>query len=119
MEPIDLTLALSATDGDVGLLQEVVDAFLEEYPALLAELEPAIQAGESSVVQRASHKIKGTLRLFGDVPPRELAERLEKMGATSSLEDAKATFESLKLSLNSLRHQVLEAMRDIATTSPE
>ena len=65
MHPIDLTLALKATDGDVELLKIVVEAFLDEYPTLMARLEPAIKSTDSSLIRRASHTIKGTLRLFG------------------------------------------------------
>lgn len=113
MKSIDLTLALKATDGDIGLLQEVLEAFFEEYPTLLAELEPALQMGDSTVVQRASHTINGSLRLFGNKLSRELAERLEGMGASGSLGEAKETLESLKLSLASLRSQLLAAMKDL------
>ena len=113
MEPFDLSLAMKATDGDLELLKAVIDAFLEEYPALLAELEPAIQAGDSAVIQRASHTIKGTLRLFGNVPSKELAEQLEEMGSTGSLRNAVETYDSLKLALASLRRQLLDAMKNL------
>ncbi len=113
MEPLDLSLAIKATDGDLDLLQVVIEAFLEEYPALLAELETAIRAGDNTVVQRASHTIKGTLRLFGNVPSKELAERLEEMGCTGSLSNAAETYDSLKLSLASLRRQLSDAMKNL------
>ena len=113
MQPLDLSLALKATDGDLDLLHDVVEAFLEEYPTLLAELEPALKAGDCAVVQRASHTIKGTLRLFGNVPSRELAERLEEMAASDSLVDAPKTFESLKKSLESLRRSLVVAMKNL------
>ncbi len=113
MQPLDLSLALKAADGDVDLLRDVLEAFLEEYPTLLAELEPALKAGDSAVVQRASHTIKGTLRLFGNVPSKELAERLEEMGASGSLDDAPKTYEALKQSLESLRRSLLDAMKNL------
>ena len=113
MEPLDLSLAIKAADGDLELLQVVIEAFLEEYPALLAELETAIRAGDSVVVQRASHTIKGTLRLFGNVPSKELAERLEEMGCTGSLRMATETYDSLKLSLASLGRQLSHAMKNL------
>ena len=113
MDPIDLSLALKATDGDRVLLQEVVEAFVEEYPTLLVELETAIHTGNNAVVQRSSHTIKGTLRLFGNVPARELAEQLEEMGSTGSLGNAAETYESLKLSLASLQRQLSVAMKNL------
>ena len=50
MQPIDLSFALKATDGDIELLREVVGSFLEEYPTLLAQLEAALRAGDNAVV---------------------------------------------------------------------
>ncbi len=113
MESIDLKPALKATDGDIGLLQEVLEAFLEEYPKLLEELEPALKTGNSAVVQRASHTIKGSLRLFGNDRSKELVEQLEGMGATGTLGEAKEILESLKLTLASLRGQLLSAMKEL------
>ncbi|HUP79375.1 MAG TPA: Hpt domain-containing protein [Pirellula sp.] len=112
MPPIDLSNALKATDGDLQLLQEVLEAFLDEYPTLLAQLEAALLAGNNVVVQRASHTIKGTLRLFGNVPSQAIAEILEQKGVSGSLENARESFESLKLSLATLRLQLLEAMKN-------
>jgi len=111
MEPIDLTQALKATDGDIALLQEVLEAFFEEYPTLLRDLESALQTGDSAVVQRASHTIKGSLRLFGNVRSKELAERLERMGAAGTLGDAMESYETLKQILASLESQLQEAMK--------
>ena len=117
MQPIDLSFALKATDGDIELLREVVGSFLEEYPTLLAQLEAALRAGDNAVVQRSSHTIKGTLRLFGKVPSQELAGLLEDMGASGSLENATETYESLKLSLTALRRQLLDAMKNLGVGS--
>ena len=113
MDRIDLSIALKATDGDYELLQVVIEAFVEEYPMLLSELESAIQAGDSVVVQRSSHTIKGTLRLFGNVPAREFAEQLEEMGSTGSLGNAAETYGSLQRSMASLRRQLSLAMKDL------
>ena len=111
MQPIDFTLALKATDGDVELLKDVIEAFLEEYPVLLAEIEPAILAGDRAVVQRASHTIKGTLRLFGNVPAKGFAECLETMGQSGDLKHAAEIVDSLKVALASLRMQLTDAMK--------
>lgn len=113
METINLALALKATDGDVDLLKDVVTAFLDEYPSLLAELEPAVLANDHAVIRRVSHTIKGTLRLFGDVPAKVLAERLEEMGQTGVLECAPETFLSLRSALVTFRSQLVAAVDDL------
>jgi len=37
-----ITTALKSTDGDIELLRDVIDMFLEEYPTLILQLETAI-----------------------------------------------------------------------------
>jgi len=114
MQPIDLSAALKATDGDVELLAEVVEAFLDEYPDLLTHLEPALAERNLAHVQRISHTIKGGLRLFGNVPSHAFAERLEEMGASGCLENGAETLESLKSSLALLRGQLLDALKNLS-----
>ena len=111
MQPIDLSTALSATDGDVDLLREVIGSFLDEYPKLLIELANAIELGDFARVRRASHTIKGTLRIFGDLSAREIAGELEEMGKTECLTLADAKCKSLKLSLAALHQQLADKLR--------
>ena len=106
--------ALKTTDGDTDLLRVVVEAFLEEYPTLLMQLEQAIPRGDYAEVRRASHTIKGTLRLFGSTPSRDLAADLEAMGQTESLEHASLKLASLKDSLELLRSRLVLGLQTLS-----
>ena len=111
MQLLDLSQALKATEGDVILLREVIQAFLDEYPSLLTEIEGAIQAGDAVAVQRASHTISGTLRLFGEVAPRQLSRELEAIGRSGDLGAAQAMHQALTASLKLFRQQLLESIK--------
>jgi HPt (histidine-containing phosphotransfer) domain-containing protein len=113
---LDLSAALKATEGDIDLLRDVVDAFLEEYPTLLAELERALGTRDTTTIRRASHTLRGSLRLFGDAISRELAERLEGMGVTGELDHARSTYQALQHSLDNLRKQLCSAMQKLGNT---
>lgn len=113
MQSPDMSLALKSTEGDVDLLKDVIEAFLEEYPLLLAEIGSAIESANSAAVQRASHTIKGPLRLFGEVPAHEFSRRLEEIGQSGDLANAEPTLQSLKSSLETLRQQLLESMKTL------
>jgi HPt (histidine-containing phosphotransfer) domain-containing protein len=52
-------VALSYVDGDLGLLQEMAETFLADYPPRLAELQVAIATGDSQALMRAAHSLKG------------------------------------------------------------
>ena len=50
---------LDRIDGDVDLLKEVVEIFLQDTPGLLADLYTAIKHGDAESVERAAHTLKG------------------------------------------------------------
>jgi len=93
---IVLTEALKVVDGDLKLLTEVVGIFLAESPRLLAEIENGIGRGDSVVVCRAAHTIKGGLRMFGAQSAYDLACRIEGLGRNGDIAGATEDFRHLK-----------------------
>ena len=114
MELPDLTQALKATEGDVDLLREVVEAFLEECPLRLIELKAAIESNDCVAVRRAGHTIAGNLRLFGDVPPCAYSRELEEMGRIGDLHGAQQVYQSLKTTLEDFGQQLSISMKALS-----
>jgi two-component system sensor histidine kinase/response regulator len=50
---------LHRIDGDVELLKEVIEIFLEDTPGLLTNLYAGIKSGDTVTVERAVHTLKG------------------------------------------------------------
>jgi len=50
---------LHRIDGDVELLKEVIEIFLEDTPVLLTNLYAGIKQGDAVAVERAVHTLKG------------------------------------------------------------
>jgi signal transduction histidine kinase/CheY-like chemotaxis protein/HPt (histidine-containing phosphotransfer) domain-containing protein len=74
---INWTAALAGAGNDEELLREVVQAFLEEYPRLLAQLHSAIACEDVGAALRAAHTLKTTLHHVGAlelVPPARQLE---------------------------------------------
>jgi HPt (histidine-containing phosphotransfer) domain-containing protein len=84
---VDWRVALQAVQQDQNLLREVVEAFLEEYPRLLAELQTGLSTGNAAVTRRAAHTLKGSLRYFGAQRGCEAAQRLEELSRQERLEE--------------------------------
>ena len=74
--------------NDERLLRLVVEACVEEYPRLLADLRDAISKQDSPAVCRAAHAIKGSIRTFGATRAFDLAYQLETMGKAGDLSRA-------------------------------
>ncbi len=85
---INWEAAMSVVAGDRQLLQEVVEAFLEECPGLMAQARVAVNAGDANQIRRAGHTLKGVMRTLGLETAALLAADLEEMGKSAKLESA-------------------------------
>ena len=66
-------------------ITELVGAFLEEAPALIAQLRPALIAGDAETFRRAAHSVKSNAATFGATRLSELAKELEFMARENRL----------------------------------
>ena len=86
-------------DGDLELLRELVEIFAQEGPRMLAQIQEAIAHGSASDLEKASHKLKGSLLQFSAHGAAAAAHELEEMGSRGAVAGA----ESL---LNKLRNEI-------------
>jgi HPt (histidine-containing phosphotransfer) domain-containing protein len=105
--PLDQTALTSLLDmvgGDNGFLAEMIDTFLTEGPALLAEMESAVVAGDAPALRRAAHTLKSNSRTFGALRLGDLCQQIEEQAAAGQLDG--------------LPDQVQAAARELATVTP-
>ena len=79
--PIDPAVyaELKATTGPEFVV-ELVNTFLDEAPAMLAELRSARTAGDADRFRRAAHSLKSNANTFGALRLAALARELELKG---------------------------------------
>jgi PAS domain S-box-containing protein len=99
---IDWDAALKICGGDHALLRDIAEAFLEEQPRRLDEIQKAIDAGDWELLHRAAHTIKGSMRYFGAKAVFDRAFGLEQLAAQQSLEGAEEILGLLKQELAKL-----------------
>ena len=80
---------LNMVEGDVELLVSLIDIFLGELDALVSAVREAVAQQDASAIQFASHKLKGSARVFGDNPVTDACLALEVMGRNRELANAK------------------------------
>ncbi|MBI2826356.1 MAG: PAS domain S-box protein [Planctomycetia bacterium] len=85
---VDWSVAMDTVGGDRQLLQDIVSAFQEEAPRLLADLRRAVDAGDADGLRRAAHTLKGSLRYFGVSGLYDRAFELEARGRQGRLAGA-------------------------------
>jgi HPt (histidine-containing phosphotransfer) domain-containing protein len=111
-KPIDLAVytELQATSG-VEFVVELVDTFLKEAPAMLAELRSARADSNAERFRRVAHSLKSNANTFGAVSLAAQARELELKGLdTQPTRDAaalaalEATYAHVAAELKALRN---------------
>jgi HPt (histidine-containing phosphotransfer) domain-containing protein len=64
-------------DADGAFLRELIEIYLQDTPARLAELEAALARGDAPTLMRAAHTIKGSSSNFGAARFAQLAHEIE------------------------------------------
>ncbi len=90
---------------------ELVDTFLEDAPALLAELRSARAAADADRFRRAAHSLKSNSHTFGATALGTLARELELNGLNTdpardlaAIDAIDATYAQAAAELKALRH---------------
>ena len=101
---------LKETAG-ADFMQELVQTFLEEAPAMLEELRASLAAGDADVFRRAAHSLKSNSNTFGALTMGAMARDLELTSASKVNEgriepvDALADeYSRVAAALTALRH---------------
>ncbi|MDQ5851613.1 MAG: Hpt domain-containing protein, partial [Chloroflexota bacterium] len=111
-EPVlDRNVALDRVQGDRELLQEIVELFFEETPALRAQIKEAMARRDAKVLERAAHTLKSSVGTFGAKAAFGAALRLEMVGRSGDLADAEAAYAELEAELARLE-PALAALRE-------
>jgi two-component system sensor histidine kinase/response regulator len=102
-EPIDTASALARVEGDVELLKELVALFLKDLPEMLTNLREAVTARDATAIERAAHKLKGSVGNFAAQPAFEAALKLEVLGRDGSLSEAEPAHAELENKIERLK----------------
>jgi HPt (histidine-containing phosphotransfer) domain-containing protein len=100
--PIDPATFMAIVDGDKGLMMELGQIFLEDYPVQMTEIHKAIDRGDAYQLERTAHSLKGSLGTIAAGNARALAYELETMGHTACLDHAAITLQQLTAELDRL-----------------
>jgi len=94
-------------EGSPGLLEELVEMFLQDTPPRIEALGVAVEEGDAHSVERIAHSIKGSSGNMGGRRMSEVSERLQAIGASADLEQAPELLASLREEFDRMR----EALR--------
>jgi HPt (histidine-containing phosphotransfer) domain-containing protein len=108
----DSEALLDRVHGDLNLLQELVELFGVEVPGMLAGIEKAIQKGSASDLEKASHKIKGSMLQFSAHAAANIALQLEESGQSGSMDGTGMLLEELTHKINVIDQELRSMLRN-------
>jgi HPt (histidine-containing phosphotransfer) domain-containing protein len=84
---------LATTDRE--FVGELIDAYLEDSPSLIAAMQQALADGNVTEFTRAAHSLKSSSASLGAASLSTLAKELEHLGRESKLTGAASKLEQL------------------------
>jgi two-component system sensor histidine kinase/response regulator len=97
--------------GDMVLLRDLGDLFLEDYPNLIKRIENALQSQDSVALKKAAHTLKGSVANFSAQQAYEAAYNLEIIGKDSQLDKAAQAFDLLQIEVETFVTSLKELMQ--------
>jgi signal transduction histidine kinase/CheY-like chemotaxis protein/HPt (histidine-containing phosphotransfer) domain-containing protein len=89
--------ALARAGGDLALLRELVEVFLAEAPGWLSQLDAAAVAGDSILLRRMAHTIKGAVDTCGVRGGFDAAFAIERLAREEAFDRAEAARKGAEL----------------------
>ncbi len=92
---LDQQKLIEAFGGDIEFLKEVAAMFLDDYPAMMKNLETFVNNRDGKGLRETAHALKGMLRSFAADTACEAVIKLEKMGYAEAFEGANQIYDHL------------------------
>ena len=84
-----------AADGLCGLLAKIINAYLDDTPGLIGQLQVAFAANDIASFTRHAHSLKSTSLSMGASRVGQIASDLEMAGKNNTLTGCPALIETL------------------------
>jgi CheY-like chemotaxis protein len=107
LQQLDVALALNRVGGDVELLKEVVELFLDDYPSTFEKIRAAVASRDATALEHHAHSLKGSVSTFGANRAFEAAFTLEKQGRGGDLTGAQEGLAQLEQALQALHPELV------------
>ena len=95
--------ALEIVGDRKDLFKKIAEIFLENLPGDIEKIRESIAGGDSNMLEKSAHSLKGSIGNFGSKRCYNAAYRLEQMGSENQLDLAEAAFKKLEEELVSFK----------------
>ncbi len=102
-EILDPDAILARVEGDLELLQEIVDLFLKDSVQLMSEIRESVMTRDPESLRLAAHRLKGSVGNFSAKKTYQAALRLEMMADKGDLQHAEEALAELQEAMERLK----------------
>jgi HPt (histidine-containing phosphotransfer) domain-containing protein len=96
IDPRALENLRDVLDGDPELLNELIDLFLVDAPALMQSLNDAVERQDAESLTQTAHSLKGSASNLGARGMAAVCAHLERRGRAGSLRGAESACRTLR-----------------------
>jgi HPt (histidine-containing phosphotransfer) domain-containing protein len=103
LDPNALDALRSLNPGDDSFLRDLIQIFLEDSPARIAEIAEALAQADVRRVTRAAHSLKGSSANFGAIRLQAVSEKIEMLGRQGTLAEVPAFLAAMEVEFAAVR----------------
>jgi PAS domain S-box-containing protein len=97
---------LERMEGDLELVRELLDDFLQDTPERLRDLDEALKNGKLYQIQSQAHAVKGACRVLGAPAMADAAHEIERVALTATPEILTAIVRELNVQFEMLKAEI-------------
>ncbi|MFV1966160.1 MAG: response regulator [Pirellulaceae bacterium] len=112
---VDWNAVLDRLDGDAELLRSLIGLAVTEIPKEVAPIRDATTMLDRNALRKAAHKLKGSLRYFGESTAEACASTLEETADEISFEVAARELDRLECEVRALLRAMTEYLNNTET----
>lgn len=113
---IDRAAALSRVDGDGELMSSLVDIFFTEAGPMMEAVRAAVTHSDSEKLEKAAHRLKGSISIFCAEAATLTAYEMEKMGRGGDLSKACEALARLEEQMTGLKPALKQFRTELQST---
>ena len=103
---LDRTTLLERVDGDMQLLGEITNLFLQQCEPLMASAREAMKTGNAGRFAYDIHTLRGMFRSLSATAAQEAAGKLEELDLVKNLEKVQAAYALLEQEAQALKAEL-------------
>jgi HPt (histidine-containing phosphotransfer) domain-containing protein len=92
---------------DAEFVNELIEAYLDDSPGLIDELQAAIEQNDPILFRRAAHTLKSSSASLGVTGLSELSNELERIGKSGNLEQLDSKMDHLKSEFSQVEREFM------------